>query len=128
MKFKEQKAIYEQITDRICDELMNDVYPEGGRIISVREYAAAIQVNPNTVMRAYDWLQSEGIITLQRGVGYFVGKGAKRIIRKRMLEEFRKEYLPELISRINTLGITPEQLVEEIQEQTSSLALPEGKE
>ncbi len=128
MKFKEQKAIYEQITDRICDELMNDVYPEDGRIISVREYAAAIQVNPNTVMRAYDWLQSEGIITLQRGVGYFVGKGAKRIIRKRMLEEFRKEYLPELISRINTLGITPEQLVEEIQEQTSSLALPEGKE
>ena len=128
MKFKEQKAIYEQIIDRICDELMNDVYPEGGRIISVREYAAAIQVNPNTVMRAYDWLQGEGIITLQRGVGYFVGKGAKRIIRKRMLEEFRKEYLPELISRINTLGITPEQLVEEIQEQTSSLALPEGKE
>lgn len=128
MKFKEQKAIYEQIIDRICDELMNDVYPEGGRIISVREYAAAIQVNPNTVMRAYDWLQGEGIITLQRGVGYFVGKGAKRIIRKRMLGEFRKEYLPELISRINTLGITPEQLVEEIKAQTASLALPDGKE
>lgn len=114
MKFKEQKSIYEQIIDRVCDELMTDVYPEGERIISVREYAANIQVNPNTVMRAYDWLQSENIITLQRGVGYFVCKGAKRRILKRARDEFSKEYLPDLARRLSVLGITPEELSEQL--------------
>lgn len=116
MDFKDQKAIYTQIIDRICDELMKDVYPEGGRIVSVREYAASIQVNPNTVMRAYDWLQDEGIITLQRGVGYFVSKSAKRIIRKRKKEEFVKEYLPDLANRLTVLGITPDELAVQLKD------------
>lgn len=58
MNFKESKAIYLQIADRICDEVLLGQYQEDERIPSVREYAAVVEVNANTVMRSYDYLQS----------------------------------------------------------------------
>ena len=58
MNFKESKAIYLQIADRICDEVLLGQYREEERIPSVREYAAVVEVNANTVMRSYDYLQS----------------------------------------------------------------------
>ena len=56
MNFKESKAIYLQIADRICDEVLLGQYREEERIPSVREYAAVVEVNANTVMRSYDRL------------------------------------------------------------------------
>ena len=55
MNFKESKAIYLQIADRICDEVLLGQYQEEERIPSVREYAAVVEVNANTVMRSYDY-------------------------------------------------------------------------
>ena len=57
MNFKESRPIYLQIADRIMDEIMQHAYSEGGRIPSVREYAATVEVNANTVVRSFDWLQ-----------------------------------------------------------------------
>ena len=62
MKFKESKSIYLQIADRIMDEILRMVYPEEGRVPSVREYAAMVEVNANTVVRSYDYLQGQEII------------------------------------------------------------------
>ena len=62
MNFKESKAIYLQIADRICDEVLLGQYREEERIPSVREYAAVVEVNANTVMRSYDYLQSQEVI------------------------------------------------------------------
>ena len=56
MKFKESKSIYLQIADRIMDEILHDTYKEEERIPSVREYAAMVEVNANTMMRTYDYL------------------------------------------------------------------------
>ena len=62
MDFRDTKAIYLQIADRICDEVLVGKFAEDGRIPSVREYAAVVEVNANTVMRSFDQLQSQGII------------------------------------------------------------------
>ncbi len=70
-----------QIADRICDEILQGQYMEEERISSVREYAATVEVNANTVVRTYDYLQGQEIIYNKRGIGYFVSAGAKdRII------------------------------------------------
>lgn len=76
MNFKESRPIYLQIADRIMDEIMQHAYSEGGRIPSVREYAATVEVNANTVVRSFDWLQQQEIIFNRRGIGYFVSEGA----------------------------------------------------
>ena len=78
MNFKESKAIYLQIADRICDEILLGQLGEEERIPSVREYAAIVEVNANTVMRSFDYLQSQNIIYNKRGIGYFVATGARR--------------------------------------------------
>lgn len=71
MNFKESRAIYLQIADRICDDILLGQYEEEGRISSVREYASIVEVNANTVMRSYEYLQSQEVIYNKRGIGFF---------------------------------------------------------
>jgi len=105
MNFKESKAIYLQIADRICDEILLGQLGEEERIPSVREYAAIVEVNANTVMRSFDYLQSQNIIYNKRGIGYFVSAGAKdRIIALRK-NIFLHEDLPEFFRQVKTLDI-----------------------
>ena len=106
MKFKESKSIYLQIADRICDEILQGRYKEEERIPSVREYAAMVEVNANTVVRSFDYLQGQDIIYNKRGLGYFVAQeGRERILGLRK-EVFMKEELPEFFRQLKTLDIS----------------------
>lgn len=111
MKFNDNKAIYIQIADRICDEVLVDKYKEDERIPSVREYAALVEVNANTVMRSFDYLQSQGIIYNKRGIGYFVSLEAKDVIIKRRKEQFLNEEINYFFNQANSLGITGNELL-----------------
>ncbi len=82
------KAIYLQIADKICDDIMLGTLNEGDRIPSVREYAASLEVNANTVMRSYEFLERNGIIFNRRGIGYVIEKDAAIRIRKMRKETF----------------------------------------
>ena len=105
MKFKESKSIYLQIADRICDEILQGQYTEEERILSVREYAATVEVNANTVVRTYDYLQGQEIIYNKRGIGYFVSAGAKDQIIALRKNTFLHEDLPEFFRQVKTLDI-----------------------
>lgn len=111
MKFSENnKAIFLQIADNICDEVAKGRYSPGDRVPSVREYAASVQVNANTVMRAYDLLSQKGIIVNKRGIGYFVADDACKIINSQLAQRFLDTELKYAFSRLEALGITPEAL------------------
>lgn len=113
MEFKENnKPIYLQLADKICDDVMAGTYCDDSRILSVREFAAQVEVNANTVMRTYDYLQQNGIIYNKRGIGYFVSAGASDYIKKERMERFMKDELDEFFGRLRLLGVTPEQLQE----------------
>lgn len=111
MEFKENKAIYLQIVDRLCDDILLGKYQEEDRIPSVREYSASVEVNVNTAVRSYDYLQNQGIIFTKRGLGYFVSPGAKSVIEEMRREEFLNEKLPELLQSMKTLNISIDELV-----------------
>ncbi len=89
MNFKASKTIAQQIADRLCDEILRGHYPEERRIPSVREYAAQMEVNVNTLVRSYEHLQQAGIIYQKRGVGYYVCAGAA----ERILAERREAFI-----------------------------------
>ena len=95
MAFTNDKAIYLQMADRLCDEVLADTYKDDDRIPSVREYAVLLEVNTNTAVKAYD----------ERGLGYFVTKGAKKQIMKERKRQFMKTHLPELFRQMRLLGI-----------------------
>ena len=104
MKFKESKSIYLQIADRICDEILQGQYKEEERIPSVREYAAMVEVNANTVVRSFDYLQGQDIIYNKRGLGYFVSQGGRERILELRKEVFLRDELPEFFRQLKTLG------------------------
>ena len=110
MKFKETKSIYQQIADRLCDEILLGNYREEERIPSVREQAATVEVNANTVVRSYDQLQGQEIIYNKRGIGYFVAPRAVERIKQLRKELFLTEELPEFFGSISTLEISIEEI------------------
>ena len=112
MNFKESKAIYLQIAERICDEVLLGQYRKEERIPSVREYAAGVEVNANTVMRSYDYLQTQGVIYNKRGIGYFVSADARELIFSLRKEYFMKEESDYFFRQLSMLGISAEELAD----------------
>ena len=116
MIFTNDKAIYIQMADRLCDEILADKYKDDDRIPSVREYAVMLEVNANTVVKAYDELSRANIIYNKRGLGYFVTPGAKKQILEERKQEFMKQRLPELFRQMQLLDITIDDVVETYKE------------
>lgn len=110
MDFSENKPIYLQIFDAICDRILSGELKPEARIPSVREYGADVGVNPNTVMRTYEKLTSDGIIFNKRGIGYFVSAEAKDIILEVQRKAFLEEELPLILRKMELLGIDPAML------------------
>ncbi|MDE5554306.1 MAG: GntR family transcriptional regulator [Muribaculaceae bacterium] len=110
------KAIYLQIADDICDKILTGVFAPDERIPSVREYAAQVEVNVNTVMRAYDYLAGLEIIYNKRGLGFFASPDA----RQKVIELRRREVLGDgvqtVFRQLAMLDITPSQLSEMYQQ------------
>ena len=112
MIFTNDKAIYIQMADSLCDEILAGKYKDDDRIPSVREYAVMLEVNANTAVKAYDELSRANIIYNKRGLGYFVTPGAKKQILKERKQEFMKERLPELFRQMQLLDITMDDVAE----------------
>lgn len=110
MIFDNNKAIYVQIADRLCDEILAGKYRDDERIPSVREYAVLLEVNINTTVKSYDLLATDGIIYNKRGLGYFVTAGAGEAILKSRRKEFMEEKLPLLFRDMRLLGISMEEV------------------
>lgn len=111
MEFDQQKPIYLQIADNFCERILSDELRQGERIASVREWAATIGVNPNTVARAYDSLTSQGVIFQKRGIGFFVCDNARERVRALQQEEFIQDEVPKFIRKAKLLGLDVIKLV-----------------
>ncbi len=117
MNFDEHKPIYLQISDSICEKILNDEFAEDERIPSIREMGAQLGVNPNTVMRSYDHLKSLEIIYDKRGVGFFASPDAKKSVKKMYKKEFIETELPTIIKKIKMLEIDVDELMETISKE-----------
>ncbi len=113
MEFKNQRAIYLQLADTICDGILSGEYQEDERLPSVRDFAAQVEVNVNTVTRSFEYLQQKNVAISRRGLGLFVATGAREAVYSMRREEFFNEHLPEFFRQMNTLGITMEEVERE---------------
>ena len=105
MEFKENPAIYIQIAEYVCEQILLKKWKLGEKIISIRDLAVNMEVNPNTVQRAYDFLQQRDIITNKRGVGYFIEDDAMDRILTFRREQFIENELPVFMRNIFLLKI-----------------------
>lgn len=110
MEFKESQAIYLQIADFICEQILLDKWKADDRLPSVRELAVQTEVNPNTVMRTCEYLQQHEIIYNKRGIGYFVMPDAVKRVKLLKKERFMEEQLPALFRNMYLLEIEVDEL------------------
>lgn len=110
MEFQKKDAIYLQIVDRICENILEKRWLEEEKIPSVRELAMDIEVNPNTIMRSYTYLQDMGIIFMKRGIGYFVSENAYERTIRIMKDDFIKNELPKFFKTMELLKLDFEEL------------------
>ena len=110
MQFRDSIAIYLQIADFICEKILLKQWKVEERIPAVRELAVQLEVNPNTVMRTYEFLQGQSIIYNQRGIGYFVAADAMRQATQYRKTEFVEKELPSIFRNIFLLGMDIDEL------------------
>lgn len=112
--FDESKPIYLQIMEEIKKKISRGELKEGNKVLSVREFAQKVGVNPNTVARAYMELEREEILVTKRGQGTFVTEDTERI--KSMKEDLIKKSINTFLSELEDIGIGREE-VEKILEK-----------
>ena len=113
MEFKDNEAIYLQIAGLVCENILMGKWTAGQKILSVRDLAVELEVNPNTVMRSYDLLQELKIVHNRRGQGLFVAEDGLERASTWRKQNFLQQYLPEFFKNIYLLGIS----IEEMQNQ-----------
>lgn len=106
------QGIYRQIAEFGIEQVLSGEWTDGERIPSVRQLAAEVGVNPNTVMHAYDYLKSLEIIETQRGKGFFVAEAGRNAAIQLRRKSFLEEELPRLKKNLELLQIDAEELRE----------------
>ncbi|ATO49996.1 MULTISPECIES: GntR family transcriptional regulator [Brevibacillus] len=103
--------IYEQIIQQIKELILKGILQEGEKLPSVRELSGMIVVNPNTVSKAYQELERQGIIETLRGKGTFVAKQQVPRMEIERLDKFQ-ESLKQIVIEASYLGISTQQVQE----------------
>lgn len=105
MDFIDNQPIYMQISDYFCENILTKEWKENEKIPSVREIAVLVEVNPNTAIRAYTFLQDQGIIYNKRGIGYFVAEDGFTKALEMRKDEFIHKDVPIFFKTMNLLNL-----------------------
>ena len=103
---------YRQIIDQVLLRIASGQLGPGDRLPTVRKQAIDLQVNPNTVARAYRELEIRGVVTTHRGTGTFVAaeSGVAEDAAKRL--EFLEKFCDQVVSDAGKLGFSLREVVE----------------
>ena len=107
LNYRDSRPIYEQIKDGLRKLIVTGALAVDDKLPSVRALATQLSINPNTIQRAYNELESEGYIYYVPGKGSFAAgnTGADQARRKELEDKVR-----ELLAELRYLGVSDEEL------------------
>lgn len=117
---RSSKPIYEQIIERIKENIIKGILKPGDKLPSVRELASVITINPNTISKAYNELERMKVIEVVRGKGTFVTEDFKPIMDKEKMREI-EEHMKKIIIEAHYIGLSKIKLIELLNEIYSHL-------
>ncbi|WP_410511451.1 GntR family transcriptional regulator [Paenibacillus sp. BR2-3] len=109
IEFDNNLPIYIQIMNYIKGEIVTGKLGPGDKILSVRELASELQINPNTVQRTFQELEREEIVETRRGMGRYVTSEEDKIMT--IKKEMAKDVLDRFIRGMKELGFEGEEIV-----------------
>ena len=112
MEFRDNEPIYLQIAAFIGQHILLGKWQADQKIPSVRDLAIELQVNLNTVLHAYEFLEGQGVIYIKRGLGNFVAPDAQEKVKAYRRERFLQQELPVFFTNVYLLGISKEEILQ----------------
>ncbi len=113
-EWNDNQPIYRQLRDRVIAMILDGVLKEGDALPSVRTVAAEYRVNPITVLKGYQQLVDEQLVESKRGLGMFVKTGVRDLLLQGERQKFLAEEWPRIHATMLRLGLTPEELLNDV--------------
>ena len=110
--FNNDMPIYTQLVDKIKLSIVSGQLPPGEKLSTVRELAAEAKVNPNTMQRAFQELEREGLVFSQRSNGRFVTEDMEVIMEAK--KAMAQTYIRSFVESMEQLGYTGEEIISRI--------------
>ena len=101
--------VYEQLKRQIIIHIVSGKLDDGKKLPSIRELAAAILINPNTVAKTYRQLETDGFVTSRKGLGVFISTGGRELQSNRI--EIFRELTDEYLSKAAVLGLSADEIM-----------------
>ncbi|MBB6023473.1 GntR family transcriptional regulator [Paenibacillus sp. JGP012] len=109
IEFDNNLPIYLQIMQYIKRQIVTGTLKAGDKIPSVRELAAELQINPNTIQRTFQELEREEVVETKRGLGRYVTSEEWKIMQ--IKKEMAGELLERFLTGMQELGIKEQDIV-----------------
>ncbi len=110
VNWNDQTPIYRQLKQRVLGMMLDGLLKPGDALPSVRQVAAEYQLNPITVLKAYQELVEEELVEKRRGVGMYMTESALDKLLANERQRFIEEEWPAMLERIRRLGLDVQQL------------------
>ncbi|MBR0162481.1 MAG: GntR family transcriptional regulator [Oscillospiraceae bacterium] len=108
-KFRSDQPIYSQLVEQIKLGIVSGAFLPGERLASVRDMAMEAGVNPNTMQRALQELERDGMVYAQRTAGRFVTEDMRVI--DRVKQQFAEEQIRSFLDAMKKLGYRREEII-----------------
>jgi GntR family transcriptional regulator len=117
--FDDRSPIYQQIADKIKEDILKGTLQEDEQVMSTNQYASFYRINPATAAKGFQQLIEEGILYKKRGIGMFVSQHAREALRKQRQERFFEEVVDAMVAEARMIGIPLRDVIRRVEESDS---------
>lgn len=115
--FDDTRPIFQQLADRIADDVLRGIYAEEEQVPSTNELAAHLRINPATAGKGLGLLVERGVLYKRRGIGMFVAPGARSLIASERQRAFVQRFIVPLLTEARSLGLDAPAVVRLVEQQ-----------
>ncbi len=113
--FDDRSPIYQQIAEKIKDDILSGTLREDEQVMSTNQYAAFYRINPATAAKGFHQLIDEGILYKRRGIGMFVSPQARETLRGARRERFFEDVVDPMVAQARMIGVPLSDVVDRIE-------------
>ncbi|GLH95653.1 GntR family transcriptional regulator [Phytohabitans aurantiacus] len=113
--FDDRSPIYQQIADKIKEDILSGALGEDEQVMSTNQYASFYRINPATAAKGFHQLIEEGVLYKRRGIGMFVSPQARDKLLAERRDRFFEQVVDAVVSEARMLGIPLSDVVRRIE-------------
>lgn len=121
-EWQDNQPIFRQLADKITEQILQGIWPEGEALPSVRTVSADLKINHLTVMKGYQLLVDEGLVEKRRGQGMFVASGALSQLRTQQRQQFLEQQIPQIAATLAQLDMSLDDFMQQLKQHIGDAA------